>query len=253
MASTEGMRTDGMRIDELARRAKVATTTIRLYTTKGLLPPPRLVGRTGYYDESHLARLRLIGRLQEEGHSLAGIGKLLETWEEGRALADLVGVEHELEALIGRSYELVLEPHELLRWLPEQVLTPRLMRRAVKLGLIVLLDDGRIWVPDERFLRTGAALAEMGVPASAILDEWEALVAQTDEVAARFVGVFERYLLPKNWRRTLDSEATAELARTLARLRITAAEVVGAALDASIAKVAAARLSELTPESPTKP
>ena len=39
---------DDMRVDDLARAAGVATTTIRLYQSKGLLPPPRLVGRTGY-------------------------------------------------------------------------------------------------------------------------------------------------------------------------------------------------------------
>ncbi|MHB1139051.1 MAG: MerR family transcriptional regulator, partial [Microthrixaceae bacterium] len=49
-----------MRVDDLARAAGVATTTIRLYQSKGLLQPPRLVGRTGWYGEAHLARLNVI-------------------------------------------------------------------------------------------------------------------------------------------------------------------------------------------------
>src|SRR6478609_4959013 len=61
------------RLDELARSAGVASTTVRLYQTKGLLAPPRLEGRTGWYDDSHLSRLRLIARLQSEGYSLGGI------------------------------------------------------------------------------------------------------------------------------------------------------------------------------------
>lgn len=235
---------DEMRLDDLARAAGVATTTVRLYQAKGLLHPPRLVGRTGYYGESHLARLRLIARLQDEGFSLAGIGKVLDTWAEGRDLDDLVGVEA-VDALLGRRHELVLDAAELAERLPAEVLTPSLMRRAIGLGLVEPLDDGRFRVPDRRFIETGAALVKLGLPAAAVLNEWEALLAQTDEVAARFVRLFERHLLPRNWRRTLDAERTAELARTLARLRGLAAEVVAAALDASISRAAAGRLGDL--------
>src|SRR5687767_12274097 len=89
-----------LRLDALAAAAGVATTTVRLYQQRGLLHGPRLVGRTGWYDSSHLARLRLIARLQDEGFSLAGIGKLLESWETGRELGDLVGVEEQLDALL---------------------------------------------------------------------------------------------------------------------------------------------------------
>ncbi|HEY4378560.1 MAG TPA: MerR family transcriptional regulator, partial [Acidimicrobiales bacterium] len=78
-----------MRIDDLAREAGVASTTVRLYQSKGLLPGPRVVGRTGFYDQSHLSRLRLISRLQEDGFSLASITRLLSLWEEGRDLGDL--------------------------------------------------------------------------------------------------------------------------------------------------------------------
>ena len=51
------------RLDELARAAGVASTTVRLYRSRGLLPPPRLEGRTGWYDDAHLSRLCLIARL----------------------------------------------------------------------------------------------------------------------------------------------------------------------------------------------
>ncbi len=81
---------EGMRLDDLAREAGVATTTVRLYQNKGLMPDPRLVGRTGYYDRIHVTRLTLIGRLQEQGFSLAGIGRVLYTSVAGTALCSLV-------------------------------------------------------------------------------------------------------------------------------------------------------------------
>ncbi|MCU1486635.1 MAG: transcriptional regulator, MerR family [Actinomycetia bacterium] len=235
---------DELRLDDLARAAGVATTTVRLYQSKGLLPPPRLVGRTGWYDETHLARLRLIAKLQDDGHSLAGIGKLLTSWEEGRDLADVAGVERELDALLGRGRPVVLDPGELAARLPAIAMSGELVQRAAALGLVELTDDGRFRVPDQRFLEAGAALTQLGIPAEAVLDEWEHLVGRTDELAERFVSLFERHLRPRNWRK-LDAQQTAQLAETLHQLQRTAAQVVDAALDASIARLARERLGKL--------
>lgn len=237
------------RLDELARRAKVASTTVRLYRSKGLLAPPRIEGRTGWYDEAHLSRLRLIARLQAEGHSLAGIADLLQQWEHGRSLDAVIGVEAELDALLGDVHAVVLEPAEVVEHFPPGSMTPDLMQRAAGLGLIELVDDGRVRVTDRRFLETGAALAEMGVPLDVVLDEWEALVAHTDKIADRFINVFERHLAPADWQLDLDTERAHELAAVLARLQATARQVLVAALDASVARVGRERLAALV-ESP---
>ncbi|MGH9111762.1 MAG: MerR family transcriptional regulator [Acidimicrobiales bacterium] len=238
---------DEMRLDELARRAGVASTTVRLYQNRGLLPGPRLVGRTGYYDETHLARLELIARLQEQGFSLTGIGRLLATWTEGRDLADLVGVEQQLDGLLTRRHAVELEASELVGQFPPGALTPAQVQRAVAMGLVEAADDGRFRVPDRRFLETGAALIELGVTADVVLDEWAHLVEVTDRIARRFIAVFEDHLLPDNWRRDLDSTRAAELASTLDRLRRAAATVVAAALDTSLAREGSNRLAELVP------
>lgn len=236
-----------MRLDDLARRAGVATTTVRLYQNKGLLAGPRLVGRTGYYDQSHVTRLALIGRLQEQGFSLAGIGRLLETWEEGRELADLVGVEQQLDVLLNRRHEVVLEPAELLARFPDGALTPDLIQRAASLGLVEATGDGRFRLPDQRFLDTGAALIALGVPADDVLAEWAHLSTVTDDLARRFIALFEAHLLPADWAQELDGARTSELASTLAQLRQICGQVLAAALDASIARHGSQRLAELVP------
>lgn len=233
------------RLDELARQAGVASTTVRLYQTRGLLAPPRLEGRTGWYDDSHLSRLRLIARLQGEGYSLAGIANLLEQWEQGRSLDAVVGVEAELDALLGDVHAVVLDPAELLARFPEGAMTAEAMQRAVSLGLVEPTDDGRVRVADRRFLETGSALLHLGIPTDVILDEWEALVGHTDDIAARFIALFEARLAPEDWRSSLDSEETRELARTLARLQAIARQVLSAALDASVARLGRERLGEL--------
>jgi DNA-binding transcriptional MerR regulator len=233
------------RLDELARRAGVASTTVRLYQTRGLLAPPRLEGRTGWYDDSHLSRLRLIARLQAEGYSLAGIANLLDQWERGRTLDAVVGVEAELDALLGDAHAVVIDPAELLGRLPEGAMTPEVMQRAVSLGLVQPTEAGQVRVADRRFLETGSVLAHLGIPLDVILDEWEALVAHTDDIAARFTALFETYLAPADWQRGLDTDEARELAHTLARLQSTARQVLAAALDASVARLGRERLGAL--------
>jgi DNA-binding transcriptional MerR regulator len=233
------------RLDELARRAEVATTTVRLYQSKGLLAAPRLEGRTGWYDDTHLARLRLIARLQDEGHSLAGIADLLEKWEQGRSLDAVIGIEAELDSLLGDAHAIVVDAAELLARFPEGSMTPEIVQRAAALGLVEPTDDGRLRVADRRFLDTGAALAELGIPTDVILDEWQALVAHTDDIAARFITIFETRLAPENWQEGLDTDRARELATTLAQLQATARIVLLAALDASVARLGRERLAEL--------
>lgn len=238
---------DEMRLDDLARAAGVASTTVRLYQAKGLLAAPRLQGRTGWYDDSHLRRLRLIARLQDDGFSLAGISSLLEAWESGGGIDALVGVETQLDELLGEPHAVVVAGADLLDRFPEGSMTPNLVQRAAKLGLVQLQDDGTFRVADRRFLETGAALAQLGVPIDVILDEWDALTVHTDAIAGRFIDVFEHHLAPADWRNGLSTQRADELTQTLAQLQALARHVLTAALDTSVAKLGRQRLSQLLP------
>jgi hypothetical protein len=116
---------------------------------------------------------------------------------------------------------------------------------------VSLTDDGRIRVPDPRFVETGPALVDLGVPLDVVLDEWEHLAAQTDEIADRFLRVFETHLVPAGVdldrldEGHLDRQQLAALGTQLARLHQLAGQVVQASLDASIARLARARLARL--------
>jgi DNA-binding transcriptional MerR regulator len=56
----------GLSIKEVGTRAGVTRRTVHFYIQQGLLPPPEGAGRGARYTEAHLARLRLIRRLQRE-------------------------------------------------------------------------------------------------------------------------------------------------------------------------------------------
>ena len=51
---------DELTIDELAARVGMTVRNIRAHQSRGLVPPPRLVGRTGFYGAEHVRRLETI-------------------------------------------------------------------------------------------------------------------------------------------------------------------------------------------------
>ncbi|WP_019930972.1 MerR family transcriptional regulator [Nocardia sp. BMG111209] len=79
-------------IDELARAADTTVRSVRVYHERGLLPSPDVRGRIGYYSPDHLERLHTISRLLSRGMKLNGIRELLEAWDRGDGLADVLGV-----------------------------------------------------------------------------------------------------------------------------------------------------------------
>ncbi len=45
-------------IDQLAQAAGLTVRNVRNYQSRGLIPPPEVQGRIGYYGTEHLAGLR---------------------------------------------------------------------------------------------------------------------------------------------------------------------------------------------------
>jgi DNA-binding transcriptional MerR regulator len=62
-----------MTLEQLTERVGMSVRNIRFYTTKGLVPPPIRRGRSGYYTDSHVARLDLVRELQTHGFTLTAI------------------------------------------------------------------------------------------------------------------------------------------------------------------------------------
>jgi len=66
-------------IDELGRLVGMTVRNIRAHQSRGLLAPPNVRGRTGYYGPEHIARLKLIQELQADGFNLDLIRRLLDS------------------------------------------------------------------------------------------------------------------------------------------------------------------------------
>ncbi len=65
-------------VEQLAAETGMSVRNIRAHQARGLLSPPEVRLRVGYYGPEHIAQLRLIRELQAEGFNLGGIKRLLE-------------------------------------------------------------------------------------------------------------------------------------------------------------------------------
>jgi len=64
-------------IGELAAAAGMTVRNVRNHQARGLIAPPSLVARTGYYGAEQLERLKLIRAMQSEGFNLEAIRCIL--------------------------------------------------------------------------------------------------------------------------------------------------------------------------------
>jgi DNA-binding transcriptional MerR regulator len=226
-------------IDELARESGITSRNIRAYQTRGLLPPPRMEGRVGHYDEGHLARLRYVAGLQERGFSLAAIQCLLDAWEDGRGLNDVLGFEEALTAPWIDDQPERVSIDRLLALFPAAAEEPGLLERSIALGLLTVVGD-EFEAPSPILLRVGAELVAAGVPLSATLDEYERLVADADRIAERFVDLFESNVWEPFVAAGMPPERLAAVTEALQRARPTASKAMDAALSHAMERAVAA-------------
>jgi DNA-binding transcriptional MerR regulator len=232
-----------MTIEQLAGQADTATSTVRMYQTRGLLPPPLRRGRIGYYGQGHLSRLRLIADLQEQGFSLASIKRLTDAWESGRSLDDVLGLETQVASVWAPEEPVRLGLREFRERFPGQKVTPAILTRAIRMGLISL-DRASVVVRKPRFLRIGSELARQGVPAAEALDELQALQAAADTIADRFTRLFERHMWHDFVQAGMPSEQIAPLTESLSQLSALAGDVTGLVLRDALRRKASEFLAE---------
>lgn len=178
-----------MTIDRLAASVGMTVRNVRAYAGRGLIPPPRLVGRTGYYGPEHVSRLLLIRDLLDRGYTLAAVEKVLarqSTATAGHALEML----HTLEDPLGRTEE------------PEEMTVSALLRmaavteetgfldRLVELGLVERVDADTVRLLRPFVVRAGAKAVALGLERDAVLALLPMLAEHLHVIAQRFVDDF---------------------------------------------------------------
>jgi DNA-binding transcriptional MerR regulator len=213
----------GMTIDELARRTRLTVRNIRAYQSRGLLQPPELRGRTGYYGDEHVARIELIRELQSEGFNLEAIRRLIEgaggETEEVLRFTQAVREPFEQE----ESREVGLE--ELSQMWGERA-DPRILQRAVELGLLRELGDDRYEERSPRLGRAGLELARLGIDPETGLDVIAAARRHAEGVADAYVQLFLNEIWKPFVAAGRPQEKWPDVRDALERLRPLAAEVL---------------------------
>lgn len=215
-----------LRIDELATEAGTTSRNVRAYQARGLLPAPELVGRTGYYHEEHLHRLRLIDELQERGFSLEAIRQTLDIWSTGGDLGDLLGFQHLLTAPLTDEQPVTLTMEQLGERFPEVVDRPELLQRALELGLVEVDEHGDLVAPSPMILEAGTELIRLGISLEVVFDLVAAIREDVGDIARRFLALVSEHLLDPVIEQRDDALSTSELVGSLQRLRPITIEVV---------------------------
>jgi len=209
-------------IEALAARTGVTVRNIRAYTTARLLPPPRLQGRLGLYGDEHVQRLALIRELRAQGFGIEAIRRIF-----GRTPAaswrDLLAVARSVSgSLFAEETPVVVSAKALAaKWKGQ--MTPALLARAAKAGLMHELPDGRIQLLSPALGQVAEQLAALGLPLEDVIGMQETMARTLRTVARHWLRTLADSLLSGD---ALDADRLAQLlekARPLATGAVQAA------------------------------
>jgi DNA-binding transcriptional MerR regulator len=213
-------------VDALAARVGVTVRNVRAYSARGLLPPPRLVGRTGYYGREHVARLLLVREMLAEGYSLAMIERTLASAPPTASSATLALHRALLAPWLPPEPELTTGAELAARAGVAE--TPEIVDRLVGLGVVERLDDGRLLVLDPALLTAGLQVVELGVSP----DELIAAQTRVNTYARKIADTYVQMFLRSDWQALVGTGAAPE---QLDRVRATVARLQPAAAQALLA------------------
>ena len=186
-----GRRADEMTIDALAARVGMTVRNVRAYSSRGLIPPPRLVGRTGYYTDVHADRLQLVRELIDRGYTLNAVEKALA---ENAAVPD----SHALDLLallanpLGQAQVPETMPLEALGRLAniEVDRETGILDRLEELQLIERLEDDQVRLMQPALVRAGAQAMALGLSRESTMQMIGVITDALDQIAIPFVHAF---------------------------------------------------------------
>jgi DNA-binding transcriptional MerR regulator len=209
-------------VEQLAAAVGMSVRNIRNHHTRGLLPPPEVRARVGYYNADHVARLRLIQDLQADGFNLAAIERLLSGWD---GLAErLLGLRHAVTTPFEPETPELVTAEELAQRFGE--VSGRDAERVRKLNLLVALGDGRFEVPSPALLGAAEEVMALGISLHAALEVVERVSRDCDSISRAFTRLFLKELWDPFERAGQPEERWDELIAAVGALRPLASEAL---------------------------
>ncbi len=211
-------------VEQLAYETGMSVRNIRNHQSRGLLPPPDVRARVGYYGPEHVARLRLIQEMQAEGFKLSAISRLIG--EHGEDADRFVGLRQAVTAPFATESPEVYSREELVEKFGAD--DDKLIDKAKKLGLLVDLGEDRYEAPSPALIRAAEEVTAMGIELPAALAAIEKLNRNAHSSARTFVDLF----VDKVWKPFDDAgrpeEGWEEIIAAIGRLRPLAFDALNA-------------------------
>jgi DNA-binding transcriptional MerR regulator len=211
-------------VEQLAYETGMSVRNIRNHQSRGLLPPPEVRARVGYYGSEHVARLRLIQEMQSEGFKLSAISRLIG--EHGADADRFVGLRQAVTAPFATEAPEVYSREELVEKFGAD--DDKLLDKAQKLGLLVDLGEERFEAPSPALLRAAEAVLGMGIELPAALAVIEKLERNAQSSARTFVNLFVDELWKPFDKAGRPEEGWEELIAAIGRLRPLAFDALNA-------------------------
>jgi DNA-binding transcriptional MerR regulator len=190
-------------IEQLAAQSGMTVRNIRSHQARGLLAPPEVRVRVGYYGPDHLAQLKMIRDLQEEGFNLGGIKRLMD---DGEGTTERIQRFREALTGLGERPETFTIAELGRRFRTRAEDAPTVLGRAERLGVLVPAADGVYEAPSPSLLAVAEEVVGRGIPLDAAFDVFEELERYCDDAAKAFVELF----IAQVWRPFLQDDMPAE-------------------------------------------
>jgi DNA-binding transcriptional MerR regulator len=232
-------------IEQLAAQSGMSVRNIRAHQARGLLAPPEVRLRVGYYGPEHVAQLRLIRELQDDGFNLTGIKRLLED-TQGTA-ERLLQFKQALTHPAGAEPSLTLTLAELgRRFKVSAADAPDVLAKAQRLGVLLPVGKDRFEVPSPSLLAVAEEVVGRGISLRSTLAILEEIERHVDSVSRSFVTLF----LEEVWRpfqqADMPPERWPEIDQAVQRLRPVASEALIAIFQQRLSRQVEAAFSEIT-------
>jgi DNA-binding transcriptional MerR regulator len=211
-------------IEQLAMKTGMTVRNIRNHQSRGLLPPPEVRARTGYYGLQHVERLRLIQEMQLDGFNLNAIKRLIG---DGESAEGFIGFKRAIKQPFETESPEIITGEELAeRFAPGGEIDLKALEKAQKLELIVPLGDGRFEAPSPALLNAAEEVIKRGIPLQSALYAIEKVKRSCESASRAFVNLFLHELWKPFDEQGQPEERWDEVTETIERLRPIASEAM---------------------------
>ena len=212
-------------IEQLAAQSGMSVRNIRAHQARGLLDPPEVRARVGYYGPAHLEQLRLIRDLQDDGFNLGAIKRLLDDTQGTAARLRRFG--EALSAVATRERGEILTLEELGRRFrvdPDEA--PEVLAEAERLGVLVPIAEGRYRAPSPSLLAIAQEVVARGISLRSALAVLEDIDRHCDSVSRSFVELFVHEIWKPFAQADMPAERWPEIEHAVERLGPVASEAL---------------------------